>query len=139
MAPEFKMANLFGESVTLTQHLGKEVVLLDFWASWCPPCRKGLPMVDSVAKHFAGQPVAVYGVNVQESAAQVSSFMQTAKLDLPILMDGSGIVAEDYGVTGIPQSVVIGKDGRVHAIHVGVGRDFEESLRSEIETLLASD
>ncbi|MCF6287316.1 MAG: TlpA family protein disulfide reductase, partial [Candidatus Hydrogenedentes bacterium] len=83
MAPAFQLPLASGTTVDLAQHLGKDVVVLDFWASWCPPCRKGLPMVDAVAKHFADQPVAVYGVNIRESAALVANFVETAKLDLP--------------------------------------------------------
>jgi len=136
MAPHFELADLSGETASLDQHLGKDIVVLDFWATWCPPCRKGMPILDAVADHFADQPVAIYGVNIQESPEQVKRFTEAGELNLPILMDETGIVAEDYGVTGIPQTVVIDKSGRIRTIIVGVGPRFEQTLRREIQALL---
>lgn len=136
MAPDFTLPRASGDTVTLSQHLAKDVVVLDFWASWCPPCRKGLPMLDAVAKHFADQSVAVYGINIRESPALVASFVKTTNLGLPILLDDTGIVADDYMVTGIPQTVIIDKTGRIQKIHTGVGFGFEGELQTEIQALL---
>ncbi len=136
MAPTFTLPDVSGVPVDMARHLGKDVVVLDFWASWCPPCRKGLPAVDGMAKTFAGQPVAVYAVNIMEGEALVTDFATSTGLQLPILMDKTGIVAEDYGVTGIPQTVVIDQTGRVHAIHVGLGLRFQATLESQVQTLL---
>ena len=138
MAPEFALTDVAGNPVTLKDHLGKDVVVLDFWASWCPPCREGLPKLDALADHFAGQAVAIYGVNIGETAAQAKDFRDGQGLDLPVLLDESGLVAEDYGVTGIPQTVIIDKSGRVHEVHVGISPGFETSIQTEIETLLAA-
>ncbi len=135
-APTFALNTPGGETIDLAQHLGKDVILLDFWASWCPPCRKGLPVVDTVAKHFAGESVVVYGVNVMERPELVSSFSTSQKLDLTMLVDATGAVSDDYGVTGIPQTVIIGKDGTIHTIHVGIGMNFEAELKADIQGLL---
>lgn len=136
MAPTFSLPDVSGTPVDLAAHLGNDVVVLDFWASWCPPCRKGLPAVDGVAKTFAGQPVAVYAVNIMEGEALVKEFAQSTGLQLPILMDKTGVVAEDYGVTGIPQTVIIDQTGRVHAIHVGLGLRFQATLEGQVQALL---
>lgn len=136
-APTFKLAQLSGGTVDLSQHVGKDVVVLDFWATWCPPCRKGLPIVDTVAKHFADKAVAVYAVNIGETPEEVTAFMKSANLTVPVLMD-DGQVATDYGVTGIPQTVVIDKSGNIHTIHVGVSGNFEAQLKAEVESLLGN-
>jgi len=136
MAPVFSLPDVSGDSIDMADHIGKDVVVLDFWASWCPPCRKGLPAVDGVAKTFAGKPVAVYAVNIMEGEALVNEFAESTGLQLPILMDKTGIVAEDYEVTGIPQTVVIDQNGRIHAIHVGLGLRFQATLEGQVQALL---
>lgn len=136
-APAFTAETLDGESVDLTAMLGEKVVVLDFWASWCPPCRKGLPVVAEMAREFADKPVAVYGVNVGEPAEQVRGFLAKAELDLEVALDPDGVVAQEYGVRGIPQTVVIGRDGIVHEVHVGLSFNFDGTLRGAIEDALA--
>lgn len=138
-APDFTLPLLTGESVSLASHRGKEVVVLDFWASWCPPCRAGLPVLDQVARDHAGQPVAFYAVNIREGKELVSAFAAENKLTLPILLDNTGLVAEDYGVTGIPQTVVIDRSGNIHVVHVGGSLwGFEKTLAGDIQAALAA-
>jgi thiol-disulfide isomerase/thioredoxin len=137
-APAFRLTNLAGQEVALADHLGKDVVVLDFWASWCPPCRKGLPVLDSVAKAYAGEPVAVYGVNIREGKSLVQNFLRDRQLSLNVLLDETGMVADDYGVSGIPQTVIIDKTGQITNIHVGVSPlGFEKALKADIAAALS--
>lgn len=137
-APDFTLPRLDGTSANLSSHLGKEVVVLDFWASWCPPCRKGLPVLDSLAKSLKGQPVAIYAINIRESKALVTEFARLEKLTLPILLDDTGLVADDYGVTTIPQTVIIDRSGQVHKVLVGLSMwGAEESLLADIRAAVA--
>jgi thiol-disulfide isomerase/thioredoxin len=136
MAPDFELPRLDGGVVSLADHIGNEIVILDFWASWCPPCRKGLPLVESVAKHFSEEPVAVYAINIREGSGLVAHFVDKLKLDMPFLLDDTGLVSDDYGVTGIPQTVIIDKTGRMAVIYNGVGLRFESQLRSDVQALL---
>lgn len=136
-APDFTLATPEGKEVSLAAHRGKEVVVLDFWATWCPGCRQGLPVVDSVAKKFADKPVAVYAVNIREGAALVQQYLSSTGLTVTPLMDDSGLVADDYLVTGIPQTVIIDKNGRIENIHVGLPPyGFEKALSEDINSAL---
>lgn len=138
-APDFTLPSLAGPEASLAAHRGKDVVVLDFWASWCPPCREGLPVLDRVAKRYAGKPVAVYAVNIRESPNLVAEFAKAQGLTLPILLDDTGVIADDYGVTGIPQTVIIGRDGVIREIHIGMSMwGFEEELAAEIDAALAA-
>jgi len=138
-APDFNLPLLSGESVSFASHLGKEVVVLDFWASWCPPCRNGLPVLDQVARDHAGKPVAFYAVNIREGKDLVAAFAADTKLALPILLDSTGLVADDYQVTGIPQTVVIDRSGKVHVVHVGSSLwGFDTTLTQDIQAALAA-
>jgi len=136
-APDFTLPGVDGKPVSLSSHLGKDVVVLDFWASWCPPCRKGLPILDRLASSMKGKPVAFYAVNIRESEALVTEFARREKLTLPILLDDSGLVADDYGVTTIPQTVIIDRAGKVHNVEVGLSLwGAEETILTEIQAAL---
>jgi peroxiredoxin len=137
-APDFSAETLDGGAVSLAQHRGQEIVVLDFWAAWCPPCREGLPAVESIAKEFEGQPVAVYAVNQGEDADTVREFLEESGLDLTVLMDEKTSIGALYGVRGIPQTVIIDKDGQVADVHVGYRSGDERGWRKTINELLAA-
>lgn len=135
-APLFTANLLGGESVSLADHRGSEVVMLDFWASWCGPCRVALPYVAELAAEFADRPVKVYAVNVGEDPETVARFVEQEGLDLTVVLDTMGEVAGLYDVTGIPQMVIIGKDGVVADAHTGFHRSDIARWRQVIEGLL---
>ena len=136
-APGFSLVTPDGRAVSLAEHAGKDVVLLDFFATWCPPCRESLPHMAQMTKDYAGKNVAIYAVNVGESKALVETFLKENKLELNVLIDETGAAAEAYGVGGIPQQVVIGKDGMIRHIGVGFGMGDASKLVAEIDAALA--
>ena len=137
-APSFRAEMLDGTPVDLSEHLGKEVIVLDFWATWCPPCRKGLPIVAGLSKDYADRGVRVFAIN-QEPAATVRAYLEGAGLDLPVVLDKSGSAGTLYGVTLIPQTFLIGKDGVVQEAHTGVPWGYDASLRRSLERLLSGE
>ena len=109
------------EDFTLTDHLGDEqslsdyagqVVLLNFWASWCPPCVHEIPSMNRMAETL-GDGFAIVSVNYQESAEHITAFMDEVQVDFPVLMDFDGRVAADWRVFAFPSSFILGRDGRV--------------------------
>jgi len=134
-APVFATEDLDGEPIDLAAHAGKDVVVLDFWSTSCPPCRKGLPMVQDIAGEFKGKPLAVYAISIMDEPGRVRQFLGSAGVTLPVAIDGFGDLADLYGVRGIPHTVVIGKDGVVRSVHVGLG-GFERWLRGEVTAAL---
>ena len=136
-APQFTVDKLDGTSVSLSDHKGQDVVLLDFWATWCPPCRKAMPKIEALSEQYADQSVVVYAVNQQEGAEKVRQFMEQQDLDLTVLLDKSGSIGSNYGVRGIPTTVLIGKDGTVQATHSGYSPTMQDMLSSQIDKLLA--
>ena len=138
-APRFVLATPEGEQVDLNDHLGKDVVLLDFWATWCPPCVAALPKIERVAESFAEQGVAFYAVNQDETAQEVLDFLEARELPAPVVLDEGSVAARSYGVRGLPTSVLIGKDGRVQVVHVGLGADLEQQLSAELESLVGGE
>lgn len=134
-APDFTLPTLDGGSVTLSQHRGKDIVILDFWASWCGPCRQAMPIVSSVASSFKDKNVVLYAVNLRETPDKVRNFLESSKLSVNVLLD-KGDIAGKYGVSGIPRMVIIGKDGKVKKVHGGMSPDLEKSLIADLEALL---
>ncbi|MEM6333034.1 MAG: TlpA disulfide reductase family protein [Planctomycetota bacterium] len=135
-APDFTLATLDGDSVKLSD-LAASVVVLDFWATWCPPCVAALPELQAYAEwaEAQGLPVEVFAVNLRENEQAVRNFLNQHNLSLTTLMD-DGRVAELYGVTGIPQTVII-HDNTIAKVHVGFSPDYQDKLKSDTQAALA--
>lgn len=136
-APEIEAQPLEGEPITVGGQRD-EVLVLEFWATWCGPCVAALPKMEELAERFADRGVKLYAVNVNEPRDAVQAFLQDRELELPVLLDPEGRIASAYAANAIPQTVLIGKGGRVEAVHVGF--DAEESyelLVAELELLIA--
>ncbi|HEV2106490.1 MAG TPA: TlpA disulfide reductase family protein, partial [Candidatus Eisenbacteria bacterium] len=121
-APDFTLAGLDGRPVHLAALRG-QVVLLDFWATWCGPCRGWLPIVARAHRVLASHGLHVFAVNLKEPEDRVRAYLRQANLDLPVLMDTDAAVGRVYGATGIPMTVIIGRDGRVARVLVGLHED----------------
>lgn len=136
-APDFTLDSLEGGKVTLSSHEGESIVLLDFWATWCGPCRMAMPVVDEVAKAFEDKGVRMYAVNLREDTARVKAFLESAGIkNVSVLLDSSGDVQRDYAASNIPRMVVIGKDGTIQAIHRGYSPALRDTLTEQLNTLL---
>jgi len=136
-APEFDIVTVDGETTPLNDLLGTKIIVLDFWATWCAPCREALPILIKVTGEFKDKNVVFFAVNQQEDADTIRAFLQKEGLEPTVAMDPEGKIGEAYSVTGIPQSVIIGLDGKVQVVHVGFMPGYEEELRKNLGDLLA--
>jgi peroxiredoxin/outer membrane lipoprotein-sorting protein len=134
-APDFTLTDLTGAPVKLSSQKGS-VVILDFWATWCGPCVASLPHLNQVYEDLKGKGLKVFAVNVQEEKEKVQGFVTAHKLGMPILLDSQGSVGQLYQVEGIPQTVIIGKDGKVAKVLIGFGPGSEKTLRQAVETTM---
>lgn len=130
-APDFTLKTLDGKTISLSNVKGK-VVLLDFWASWCAPCRKELPHIQKLANEFRDKGLIIYGIN-DEPIDKAIEFLKKNNYSLTVLHDDN-TVAHLYQVTGFPTIVFIDKDGRL--VETIVGYEEEAVLREKIERLL---
>ena len=132
-APEFKLKKMDGTEVALSGLKGK-VVVLDIWATWCPPCRASLPHLDKLHASVKDKGVSVFAVNLQEDKEDVEQFIKSTNLKTPVLLDADGAVALAYKAAAIPQTVVIGKDGQVAKVIVGfMGEETAKELKDVVE------
>jgi thiol-disulfide isomerase/thioredoxin len=136
-APAFTTTDVEGHPIELQKYIGKNVVLLDFWATWCGPCVQAMPEVDEVAKKFKDKGLVFYAVNVGEEAGAIKDFLANAKLEVPVAKDTDNKISALYKVEGIPQTLLIGKDGKVQVVHVGFNGELGSMLTKEVEDLLA--
>ena len=113
-----------------------KIVVLDFWASWCGPCRASLPVVARVCKEYADKGIVFRAVNLKEDAETIRAFLQEEPIDAPVVMDTDGAAAMAYRVEAIPHTVIIGRDGSVEAVHVGASEGMEAKLRKQLDALL---
>jgi len=121
-APDFTLRDIGGGTVSLAGYRGG-LVLLNFWATWCGPCRDEMPSMENLSRNFGGQGLSLLAINQKESAAKVASFMKTHGLNFPTPLDSDGRVSAAYRVFGIPATYVI--DGNGSAIGMTSGaRDW---------------
>ena len=117
-APALALFDLAGRAHRLADYRG-QVVLVNFWATWCEPCRDEMPSIARARERFAGQPFAVLAVNHGESATRVQSFVKHAAIDFPILLDPGHDATRAWGVRVLPHSFLVGPDGRVRYSVIG--------------------
>lgn len=135
-APDFSLYDSKGKTVTLSEQRGN-VIVLDFWASWCPPCRAAMPAMDRIYDAYKDRGVIVYGVNVNDNTDPVQ-FMYKMGVDYPLLVNGEP-AAETYKVKGIPTLIVIGTDGDILYRDSGWAPQLESKIAGIIEKELAAN
>ena len=121
-AQNFVLKDLNGNLVRLDDFRGT-VVFLNFWATWCPPCRVEMPSMEKLYKEFKNKKFIILAVDMQEGSETVRKFKEKFKLSFPILLDEDGVVASYYGVRGIPATYFIDREGYLYAVAMGA-RDW---------------
>jgi len=118
-APDFTLKDLNGRDVTLSSLKGK-VVLVNFWATWCPPCREEIPSMMKLNQAMAGQPFQMLAISVNDGGKkEVDAFFKGSGVNLPALLDSDQKVAKRYGTTGVPETFVVNKKGIIEKKIVG--------------------
>lgn len=136
-APPVDLELLDGKRFKLADHAGKDVVMLEMWATWCGPCCRELPLLADIAHEYQSRGVAFYAVNQGEEEKKIADFLKREKLDVTVALDTEGSVGNAYGADAIPLLVLIGKKGIVESVHVGYSPDVKEILHKELDGLLA--
>jgi peroxiredoxin len=135
-APAFALPSRDGTTVDSAELHGK-VVLVDFWASWCAPCRQSFPALDDLSKRLGPEGFAVIGINLDEERADADRFLSERPVSFAIVFDPEATTPEAYGLKAMPSSFVIGRDGVVRSVHSGFRKGDAEKLEAEVRALLA--
>lgn len=132
-APAFTVAGQDGGQVSLSQFKGK-VIYLDFWASWCGPCRKSFPWMNAMQAKYGAQGLQVVGINLDEKTSDAQGFLKETPAQFTVGFDSKGTTPGLYGIKGMPSSLLIGRDGKVILEHSG----FNDADRAELEKKILS-
>ena len=130
-APDFTLQDFRLRTVA-----AKQPVVLDFWATWCGPCREELPHLVTLSKKYAGR-VAFYGINSSDTPANIATFSRQEKITFPTLSDSGHKIAAQYGVEAIPLLIVIDTHGKVRAVSEGYDEQVEQNLPKVLDAVLA--
>ena len=135
LAADFTLTNMQGEQVSLSQYRGK-VVILNFWATWCPPCREEMPSMERLYQKYKDQGLVILAVSADENGKKaVSQFLQKTPYSFPILLDSDNIAQNAYGVFRFPESFIIDRNGMVVKKIIG-GRDWLSGSTYELINFL---
>ncbi|MEJ5241542.1 MAG: TlpA disulfide reductase family protein [Anaerolineales bacterium] len=133
LAPDFSLETTDGKIIRLSELRG-QVVVLNFWTTWCPPCRAEMPTLERIAQEYASQGVIILGVNstIQDNVADIPDFLAEYSITFPILLDRQGQVTRLYEIRALPTTFFIGPDGVIRYVVVG-GPISEVTLRTNIK------
>jgi thiol-disulfide isomerase/thioredoxin len=125
-APDFTLESLDGDAVTLSDLKG-QVVVIDFWTTWCGPCVEALDHLQQIHEQYADQGVVVLAIDIEETREEIAPFVADRGYTMTVLLDGDSRVSERYGVQGIPHTLVVDREEELHYARGGA-RDVEEIL-----------
>lgn len=134
-APDFTLKSSTGENVRLAEQRG-QVVMLNFWASWCGPCRQEMPLLDAMAKKYGKMGFALYGINVEEDNTDAKKMLKDLGVTFPILFDTESKLSSLYNVDAMPTSVFIDKKGQIRYVDRGYKAGDENKYREQIMELI---
>lgn len=117
-APNFQLKTTDGQVVSLNQFRGKPV-LLNFWASWCQPCRDEMPYLQQIYNEYKDKGLVFYGIDIGESPEAINTFFLDNSLSLPVLLDSDKSVGQSYQITGVPETFLIDKNGIIRKWQIG--------------------
>ena len=132
---DFTLQGLEGKPISLSDYKGK-VVFIDFWATWCPPCRLSIPYVEKLYEQYKdNEDFVVLGINLEESKEDITKFMKKQKMNYPILLSDKKVIS-NYKITSIPRFFLIDRNGEIYNKYVGFAPGVEQLWQKDIEKLL---
>jgi peroxiredoxin len=134
-APDFTLKSNQGKNIRL-QDLRGQVVMLNFWASWCGPCRQEMPLMDDIFKKYEKLGFTILAVNVDEDSSDADSFLKSVPVTFPVLYDNDSKVSELFEVDAMPTTVMIDKDGNKRFLHRGYKEGYELDYEKQVKKLV---
>jgi peroxiredoxin len=134
-APQFTLGARGGRNVSLTQYHG-QVVMINFWASWCGPCRQEMPLLESIYKKYNKLGFTLLGVNVEPDSQAADDWLKATPVSFPILYDKESKVSKLYDVAGMPSTVIIDRRGKLRMLHRGYKPGDENEYLDSIRSLI---
>ncbi len=134
-APDFTLKSRSGENTKLSELRG-EVVMVNFWASWCAPCRQEMPLLEELHERYADLGFTLLGVNVEEDSSAALDMLKEIPVTFPVLFDTRNTVSKLYNVIAMPTTVILDRDGTVRFVHKGYLPGYEDDYRKQVKELI---
>jgi peroxiredoxin len=134
-APDFSLQSRSGEAVSLADLRG-DVVMINFWATWCGPCREEMPHLEALHQRYRSLGFTLLGVNVEDDPAGAAKWLEETPVSFPILFDPENRVSELYDVVAMPSTVLVDRQGNMRFIHHGYQAGYENEYQNQIRALI---
>jgi len=134
-APNFTLKSRSGKNIKLSELRG-DVVMINFWASWCGPCRQEMPLLEKIAKKYKRLGFTLLGVNVEENTNAAKNYLKDVRVTFPILFDNTNKTSKLYNVSAMPTTILIDRNGNKRYLHKGYKPGYENDYKREIKKLL---
>ena len=134
-ATNFTLKSSTGKNLKLSEYRG-QVVMLNFWASWCAPCRQEMPLLEDLYQKYKSLGFVILGVNVEEDSRKAKSLLRNVKVSFPILFDNKNTVSKQYKVAAMPTTVIIDRNGNLRYLHKGYKPGYEKDYQQQVRALL---
>ncbi|MGB1220652.1 MAG: TlpA disulfide reductase family protein [Alcanivoracaceae bacterium] len=134
-APDFTLPSLSGSNIKLSENRG-DVVMVNFWASWCGPCRQEMPLLDELYSEYKDYGFVLLGVNVDEDSEKAKDLLEQVKVSFPVLLDPQGKVSALYDIDAMPSTVLIDRDGNQRYLHRGFKPGYEARYEEQVKALV---
>lgn len=134
-APDFTLKSRSGKNIKLSELRGN-VVMVNFWASWCGPCRQEMPLLQQLYDRYKDMGFTLLGVNVDEEPAAADKMLKDIAVNFPVLYDSKNSVSEQYQVKAMPSTFMVDRDGNVRFLHEGYKPGYEDEYQQQIRSLL---
>ena len=134
-APDFTLKSRAGENLKLSEYRG-DVVMVNFWASWCGPCRQEMPLLEDLYKKYSDLGFTLLAVNVEEDSSKADDLLRDIAVTFPVLFDNTNKVSKLYKVVAMPSTVIIDRDGNMRYLHRGYLPGYEKEYQKQVKELI---
>lgn len=134
-APDFTLKSRSGENIKLSELRG-EVVMINFWASWCAPCRQEMPLLEELYKKYSDLGFTLLAVNVEEDSSKADILLRDIPVTFPVLYDNTNKVTKLYKVVAMPSTIIVDRDGNMRYLHRGYLPGYEQEYKKQVSELI---
>ena len=134
-APDFTLKSDSGENLRLSEYRG-QVVMINFWASWCGPCRQEMPLLEDIHQRYEKLGFTVFGVNVDDDPTKAQKILKDIPVTFPVLFDSDNQVSALFDIDAMPTTILVDRDGNMRYLHRGYKPGYEDDYRQQVKLLV---
>ena len=134
-APDFTLKSRSGKNLRLSDFRG-QVLLINFWASWCGPCRQEMPLLENLYKRYGKLGFTILGVNVDTDSTKANTYLKDVSVSFPIVYDITNAVSKSYNVNAMPTTVIVDRNGNMRFLHQGYKPGYERDYKKQVVQLI---